>query len=149
MLSEQDKKIIYEQLTGSKKFDLNVSYPLSKVGKELTLQGFGCRRFGYTRIKDVMEEMKGYIRMEEVDRDGHSNCNIVILPLPGTESVKSSQEETDHLFSDALEESENEMVSFSMPAQEEPESEPFTNEIKEEFYRLLLSQCIWPLSANV
>ena len=140
MLSEQDKISIYQQLVKSNKFDFDVQYPLSKVGKELTISGFGCRRFGYTRMKDVMQEMDGYIKMTEYEYDGHSNCNIQILRRPsdlpdGFEEVEKEEKETRIPFYGSDE--EDEMVSLNIPAAKEEESEPFTDEIKEEIYRLL------------
>ncbi len=142
MLSEQDKRSIYQQLVSSGKFNFDVQYPLSKVGKELTLSGFGCRRFGYSRMKDIMREMDGYIKMDEYEYDGHSNCNIQILRNPSAltedQMLEKAEEKEEERMPFYGSDEDDEMVSLSVPAaKEEEESEPLTDEIKEEIYRLL------------
>lgn len=82
MITELNKKEIYELL--KRKLDFNKPYPLSAVGKELTIAGHGCRRYGYARMKNLMKELKEFIKIEDYEHEGHSNSNITLIPwTPG------------------------------------------------------------------
>ena len=48
MITEMNKQEIYAFLC--KKLDFNTLYTLAEVGKELTAEGYGCRRYGFARM---------------------------------------------------------------------------------------------------
>lgn len=76
MLTELNKREIYNFL--SKKLDFNVPYALAEVGKELTISGYGCRRYGFSRMKNMMNELTEFIELEDYEYSGHSNTNVTL-----------------------------------------------------------------------
>lgn len=74
MLTQQNKYEIYRII--KEHYKIGEVYPLSAVGKFLTLRGYTSRRFGYTQMKILMRDLSEFIDMEEYENDGHSNCNV-------------------------------------------------------------------------
>ena len=89
MITEMNKQEIYAFLC--KKLDFNTLYTLAEVGKELTAEGYGCRRYGFARMKSLMKELKEFIRMEDYEYEGHSNTNIIFVEWKKTELVGSAK----------------------------------------------------------
>ena len=89
MIMELDKQEIYAFLR--KRLDFNTLYTLAEVGKELTSAGYGCRRYGFARMKNLMKELKEFIQMEDYEYEGHSNTNIVLMEWKKTESMDSAK----------------------------------------------------------
>ena len=76
MLTELNKKEIYNLL--KTKLSFGEAYSLAEVGKELTLSGHGCRRYGYARMKSLMKELNDFIEVTDYEYDGHSNSNVTL-----------------------------------------------------------------------
>ena len=126
MLTKQDKIEIYNKLIT--KFSLEEKYPLSVVGKELSLNGISPRKFGYIQTKNLMQDIPEFIEIEDYEKDGHSNCNVII------HNWKEASEPTYKRFtsvSSDLKESENEMVSLSIFQKPETVSAPEKPEARE------------------
>lgn len=107
MITEFEKREIYNFLT--KKFKFGEEYPLSTVGKELTISGRGCRRYGFPRMKNLMKELKEFIDLKDYEHEGHSNSNVV---LHQWKEETAGLHESSHFWaatSAEMAESENEM----------------------------------------
>ena len=76
MLTTEDKLKIYDLLTS--KFNINEKYPLSAVGKELSMSRIRCRSYGFRHMKDLMAAMPEFCTLEEYEYEGHSNCNVTL-----------------------------------------------------------------------
>ena len=87
MITELNKQEIYTFL--QKKLDFNTLYALAEVGKEMTAAGYGCRRYGFARMKNLMKELNEFIRMEDYEYEGHSNTNVILMEWKKKESVVS------------------------------------------------------------
>lgn len=164
MLTEQNKKEIYSVLIS--KFSQGESYPLAVVGKELTLSGYGCRKYQYARMKEMMMDMQEYLSVEEYEQDGHSNCNVTIFRQKDIPELATSVGEAAGLSASApegeaesqwgmtsatLAEDENELggglslakphfTPASAPSVDSEEEVPFTDEAKHQIYKLLLER---------
>ena len=88
MVTELNKQEIYAFL--QKKLDFNTLYALAEVGKELTAAGYGCRRYGFARMKNLMKELSDFIQMEDYEFDGHSNTNIILTEWKKTSPMSSN-----------------------------------------------------------
>lgn len=76
MLTTEDKLKIYDLLTS--KFNINETYPLSAVGKELSMSKIRCRSYGFRHMKDLMAAVPEFCTLEEYEYEGHSNCNVIL-----------------------------------------------------------------------
>lgn len=91
MLTQQNKYEIYRII--KEHYKIGEVYPLSAVGKFLTLRGYTSRRFGYTQMKILMRDLSEFIDMEEYENDGHSNCNVTFKNWDEGEKNSVSMEE--------------------------------------------------------
>lgn len=91
MLTQQNKYEIYRII--KEHYKIGEVYPLSAVGKFLTLRGYTSRRFGYTQMKILMRDLSEFIDMEEYENDGHSNCNVTFKKWDEGEKNSVSMEE--------------------------------------------------------
>lgn len=91
MLTQQNKYEIYRII--KEHYKIGEVYPLSAVGKFLTLRGYTSRRFGYTQMKILMRDLSEFIDMEEYENDGHSNCNVTFKNWDEGEKHSVSMEE--------------------------------------------------------
>lgn len=88
-LTEQEKEKIYQILCG--RFPKEEELHMAKISKYLVERGFSPKNYGFSKMKNMLQQMQAYLKMRDVTIHGVPNVLITILEHP----LKAEQYETD------------------------------------------------------
>ncbi len=93
--TDQEKRKIYQILCG--KFPKEEELHMAKISKYLVERGFSPKNYGFSKMKNMLQEMSAYLAMKDVVIHEVPNVLITILERPLTDSavLQENKEESE------------------------------------------------------